>query len=223
MATLDTNRHIGPRERLRDEGVSSLTDQDLIAIILSPGANGMPSEMLAKELLRTYGPLNRLLIRRTAELADVKGIGLAKACRLIAALELGRRAAEQRDADPVIATFDDVCKRWARLSSEPEEVFVAIGVNNRNRILGEWVVARGCESGINLNPRKVFTLLMKERVSRVVFVHNHPSGDPTPSAEDLMFTRRLLESARLLDITVLDHVIIASGGSASLRSYMEME
>jgi len=94
---------------------------------------------------------------------------------------------------------------------------VAISVNARNRVVGEWTVARGWESGVNLTPRQVMTLLVKESTGRVVFVHNHPSGDPTPSPEDVRFTQRLLEAARTLDIRVLDHVIVASGGFASIR------
>jgi len=90
-------------------------------------------------------------------------------------------------------------------------------VNSRNRVLGEWVVARGWESGVNLTPRQVFTLLVKESASRVVLVHNHPSGDPTPSAEDIRFTSQILEAARTLSIRVLDHVIVAADGAVSLR------
>ena len=117
----------------------------------------------------------------------------------------------------VIQTSADVARRCARLASEPDEVFVAVAVNSRNRVLGEWVVARGWESGVNLTPRQVFTLLVKESASRVVLVHNHPSGDPTPSAEDIRFTSQILEAARTLSIRVLDHVIVAADGAVSLR------
>lgn len=114
-------------------------------------------------------------------------------------------------------TSDDVAQRMARLKSEVVEVFVAIGVNARNRVVGEWVIARGWESGVNLTPRQVMTLLVKECVGRVIFVHNHPSGDPTPSPEDVRFTQRLIDAAKTLDIRVLDHVVVAATGHASIR------
>ena len=114
-------------------------------------------------------------------------------------------------------TAADVAQRMARIAAEPIEVFVAVAVNVRNRVVGEWVIARGWESGVNLTPRQVMTLLVKEGVGRVVFVHNHPSGDPTPSPEDVRFTQRLIDAAKTLDIRVLDHVVVAMGGFASLR------
>jgi DNA repair protein RadC len=206
-----------PRERLRDEGVAALTDQELVAVLLAPGSRRRPAEALAGQVLDACGPVGRLQTRRTGELAAITGVGLAKACRLVAALELGRRAAERREDGEAIRDAADVARRWARLAGEPDEVFVAIGVNCRNRVVGEWVVARGWESGVNLTARQVFTLLVKEAVSRVLFAHNHPSGDPTPSGEDLRFTKRLIEAARCLDIKVLDHVVVASGGHASMR------
>ena len=206
-----------PRERMRDGGAAILTDHELVAILVSPGSRRQPSEALATSVLADCGSVRRLASRRPGELASLPGMGLAKACRLVAALELGRRAAEARDDGEPLKEASDVARRWARLAGEPDEAFVAIGVNARNRVVGEWVVARGWESGVNLTPRQVFTLLVKEGVTRVLFVHNHPSGDPTPSPEDVRFTGRLIEAARFLDIKVLDHVVVASGGHVGMR------
>lgn len=116
-----------------------------------------------------------------------------------------------------LITAADVAVRMARLKSEVVEVFVAIGVNARNRVVGKWVIAPGWESGVNLTPRQVMTLLVKECVGRVIFVHNHPSGDPTPSPEDVRFTQRLSDAAKTLDSRVLDHVVVSATGHASLR------
>jgi len=207
-----------PMERLLQSGPQALSDADLLAVLLSPGSPGHPGEAVARRLLAECGPVRRLAARRAGELAAMPGVGHVRACRLVAAFELGRRAAELRDPDAVIRDASDVHRRWARLESEPEESFVAIAVNARNRIVGEWVVARGWESGVNLHPRQIFTLLVKEGVGRVLFVHNHPSGDSTPSAEDIRFTRKLVEAGRCLEIRVLDHVIVASSGYTSMRA-----
>jgi len=142
----------------------------------------------------------------------------ARADRLLAAVELGRRAALPKDLGAPLKLAKDVADRFARYASDPNETFLAVGVNARNRVTFLGTIATGWESGVNLTTRQVFTILAKENVSRVIFVHNHPSGDPTPSAEDVRFTKRLIEAAELLEIKVLDHVIVSSGGFSNLRS-----
>ena len=131
-----------PRERMRDGGAAALTDHELVAILVSPGSRRRPSEALARDVLADCGSVRRLASRRPGELANLPGMGLAKACRLVAALELGRRATEARDDGEPLKEASDVARRWARLAGEPDEAFVAIGVNARNRVVGEWVVAR---------------------------------------------------------------------------------
>jgi len=198
-------------------GVAALSDTDLLTLLVSPGTRTLPGDRVARHLLGDCGSLRRLADRRPGELAALPGVGIAKACRVLAALELGRRTLAPQDDGPPLLRAADVAARCARLAHEPAEAFVAIAVNARNRVTGQWVVARGWESGVNLTPRQVFTLLVKESAHRVVFVHNHPSGDPAPSTEDVRFTARLLEASRCLDIRVLDHVIVSPGGFASLR------
>ncbi len=209
----------GPRERMVGLGVTALTDQDLLTLLVSPGTRANPGDRVARRLLQDCGSVRRLADRRPAELSGVPGVGLAKACRIVAAVELGRRMLAPADDGTPLLQARDVAARCARLAHDPVESFVAIAVNSRNRVTGEWIVARGWESGVNLTPRQVFTLLVKEGAHRVVFVHNHPSGDPAPSPEDVRFTARLLEAGRFLDIRVLDHVIVSPGGHASLRDH----
>jgi len=207
----------GPRERMMGLGPYSMSDMELLTILLSPGSKSVPCDMIARDLLAEFGSMKGLVERRTGELASIRGLGRAKACRVLAAIEMGRRAFMSGGEASVMSTARDVNERCMGLAGERDEVFCAIAVNSRNRVKGEWVVARGWESGVNLTPRQVFTLLVKESVSRVIFVHNHPSGDPTPSAEDFRFTERLIEAARCLTIRVLDHVIVATDGFTSLR------
>lgn len=200
-------------ERLATFGVSVLTDAEVVALTLGSCAD--PD--LGRRVLDAVGTPHGLLSRRMNELACIPGIGPQRAQRLLAALELGKRATVAFDPGRPLMTADDVAQRMARLKSETVEVFEAIGVNARNRVVGEWVIARGWESGVNLTPRQVMTLLIKECVGRVIFVHNHPSGDPTPSPEDVRFTQRLIDAATTLDIRMLDHVVVAATGYASIR------
>lgn len=198
-------------------GPGSISDQELLSILLSPGTRNHTCDMLAVRLLTEFGSLRGLHNRRPGELTAIGGLGLAKACRVVAAAELGRRSLQREGKKKIIQSGADVSRQCAWLASETDEVFLAVSLNSRNRVLGEWVVARGWETGVNLTPRQVFTLLAKESAFRVVFSHNHPSGDPSPSSEDLRFTERLIDAGRSLGIRVLDHVIVASDGFISLR------
>jgi DNA repair protein RadC len=201
------------RERMGTFGASVLSDAEVVALIL-----GTDSDLdLGRRVLEVVGTPHGLLTRRMKELSIIPGLGPRKAQRLMAALELGRRASLARETGKAMNAPGDVAQYMARLRAEPVEVFVALGVNSRNRVIGDYEIARGWESGVNLTPRQVMTLLVKECIGRVILVHNHPSGDPTPSPEDVRFTNRLIEAARTLDIRVLDHVVVAGGGHASLR------
>ncbi len=204
------------KERMAAFGPAAMSDAELVGMVLGSTPRSR-LEATVRSLLDVVGTPRGLASRRVTELASVPGMTGTRAHQLLAAIELGARAQVAVDAGQPLMTAADVAARCQRLKSEPNEVFLAIAVNARNRVTGEWVVARGWESGINLTPRQVFTLLAKEAVSRAIFVHCHPSGDPTPSPEDVRFTRRLIDAGRTLDIKVLDHVIVASSGHASIR------
>lgn len=162
-------------------------------------------------------PLEGLQSRTLNELAAMPGMSRSRAVRLLAAMEVGKRALVPQITVGPLSDGASVARHCAGYSAEPNELFIALVVNARNRIVGEYIIARGWESGVNLTERQVYTRLLKEGAGRVIFVHNHPSGDPTPSPEDVRFTRKLIDGARLLGLKVLDHVIVASGGHASMR------
>jgi len=214
----NTSENLGPREELCLKGPHVMSDCDLLTIILSPGTREYPAYVLARRVLKECRGLEGLRTRRPAELEAIPGVGRAKACRIIAAAELGRRLATCSNLATPLSSPQEVARYAQKYATEVDEVFVAVALNVKNRPIGEWVIARGWESGVNLTIRQIFTVLLKEGVSRVVFVHNHPSGDPTPSHDDIRFTERVLQGAQTVDIKVLDHVIVAQKGFVSLRA-----
>jgi len=199
------------RERMVQFGASSLSDLEVLAMMI-----GVDTDV-AQGVLDAVGSLHGLHGRRVAELSSLPNMTDARADRLLAAVELGKRSIRRPDMGEPLGTGSAVAERYQRLATETTEQFMAVAVNARLRATGEWVVARGWESGVNLTVKQVMTLLVKENVSRVIFIHCHPSGDPTPSNDDIRFTGKLIEAARTLEIKVLDHIVIASGGHASLR------
>jgi DNA repair protein RadC len=214
----NTTQLLGPREELCNRGAHLISDCDLLTIILSPGMKEHPAYVLARRVLKECRGLEGLKCKRPAELEAIPGVGRAKACRIVAAAELGRRLATCTKDSVPLSNPEEVARYAQKYATEGDEVFVAIGVNVKNRPIGEWAIARGWESGVNLTIRQIFTVLLKEGVSRVIFVHNHPSGDPTPSHDDIKFTEKILHGAQTVDIKVLDHVIVAQKGFASMRA-----
>ncbi len=207
----------GPRERLQAQGVNSLSDADLLAILISTGTASASCETVARDMLRRGRNLRDLAARSVKELAGLEGLGAAKACRILAAAEFGRRLLRDEVRGAPLNSADLVHAACRDLATRREEVFAVLVVDSRNRLRGRFILAQGWESGVNLTPRQVLSFLLKEGATRVVCVHNHPSGDPLPSAEDVAFTRRLLEAMALVDIRALDHVIVAGTGFCSMR------
>lgn len=200
-----------PRERFWAVGAGSLTAQELVAIVLGTGYAGRDAVAVAGDLLgRTDGSLRRLGARPWAELARVPGVGRAKAARLAAALELGRRAAVEGDPVPVrVRGPDDVHRLCgSRLRDLPVEEFRVLALGSQSQVLAELLITRGLLNSALVHPREVFRAAIAEAAAGIIVVHNHPSGDPTPSAEDREVTRQLVEAGRVLDVPVFDHVIV---------------
>lgn len=214
-----------PRERLERYGPRALAPRELLALLIEtglPALAGRPARSaldLAGDLLREFSAgdgqpsLRRLMTAPITEVCGVPGIGPAKAAKILAALDLGRRAAEEaRPERDRMSSPGDVYERMRfTLRDLPHEEFHVLLLNTQNEILRDLQVTRGTLDASLVHPREVFKPAIAESAAAVVLVHNHPSGDPTPSAEDREVTRQLRGAGRVLGIDVLDHVIVGEG------------
>ncbi len=208
-----------PRERLLRHGPESLSTTELIAILLGSGMRGMPVLQLSHELLTHFGTLRDLADATVEELCQIKGLGNAKALQLKAAFSLGMRASrpiaepKYRIDNPVHAYHlvrDELVK-------EKRELFLVILIDTKGYVICHQVVAIGTLSNSLVHPREVFYPAIRHKASSMILIHNHPSGDPTPSPEDFDVTRNLIEVGKLMGIPVNDHLIIGESSYISLR------
>jgi DNA repair protein RadC len=201
-----------PRERLWALGAAALTATELLAILLGTGDGTSDASGLARDLLaRADGSLRELASRPAAELTRTRGVGSAKAARLLAAFELASRILqEQRPALPRVRAPEDVVTLLSpRLRDLAVEEFHVLALDSQSRVRREILVTRGLLNSALVHPREVFRAAIAEAAAGIIVVHNHPSGDPTPSPEDRAVTRQLAEAGKLLDLPLYDHVILA--------------
>ena len=207
-----------PRERLYFNGPTALADAELLALQLGSGRRGQDAVQVARELLAAYGSLAEVAGRDVIELARQRGVGRAKAARLAAAFELtrtlrsrtpGTRTSLGSPAE-VFAAFGPLMEDLKR------EVFRIALLDAKNALVRDLVISEGTLSASLVHPREVFKPAILESAASVILLHNHPSGDPTPSRDDIRLTRQLVECARLLDLRVHDHVVIGRGRFISL-------
>jgi DNA repair protein RadC len=209
-----------PRERLRDAGADKLSNVELLAVLLRTGTMNDSALSLAEKLLARFGGITGVAHATIHELCEVDGIGEAKAAQLKAALELGSRAARDgKGALPVVRSADDIAAlvldQMSLLEQEEVRVFV---LDARNRIVAEEMAYKGSVHTAHVRLAEIFSGAVRRKASAIVVVHNHPSGDPTPSAADIQLTKQLVEASRLLEIDVLDHIVIGGGRYASLAT-----
>jgi DNA repair protein RadC len=215
----DLPEHERPRERLEAVGAAGVANAELIAIVLRTGASKQTAVELAGALLVEYGSLEALASADVASLSAFKGIGRAKACQIAAAFELGRRVASHRDGRrPVIDKPEKLVDLLrAELAPMKHETFRVALLNAKNELLRIAPVSEGILSGSIVHPRETFRTAISEGCYCIILLHNHPSGDPEPSAEDIKITRTLADAGRIIGIRVLDHIIIAARGFRSLK------
>jgi DNA repair protein RadC len=221
----------GARERLHDRGVEALSDADLVALLLGTGGQGEPVARLAERVLRELGGLHQLGRSSAGQLARIKGLGTGKSARLSAAVELGRRAVTRPlPRGGRIASSEDVYRAFGPfLAHRQHEELWAVALDARQRMLCQVQLARGGLSACPASLGDVFRPLIREGASGLIVIHNHPSGAPDPSPEDLAFTDRVAQAGELLGIFLLDHVIVAADGyyscldAGSYRGPLEAE
>lgn len=204
-----------PREKMQKGGADSLSDAELLALILRVGdhASHQSAIDLGRNLLQTFGDLRRLSTATFAELCSVRGAGPAKAASILAALTLAGRLKANRleNLERFTSPLQIFNHFHYRFRDRRKEYFIALLLDGKNRIIHEEQVSEGSLNQSIVHPREVFNRAVKDSAAAVILVHNHPSGDPAPSREDREITRRLKEAGDVLGIRVLDHIIIGDG------------
>ncbi|MDP2744832.1 MAG: DNA repair protein RadC [Dehalococcoidia bacterium] len=210
-----------PRERMMRYGAESLSAVELLALILGRGIRGESVMVTAQQLLSRFGSFGGMARASIEELSMVRGIGPAKATQLKAAFELNRRLEEQTSipdaAGAVKSPQDAVGQVRSMLKGKKKEHFLAILLNTRNRVIKVTPISMGTLDSSLVHPREVFMEAISASAASMIVAHNHPSGELSPSEEDIKLTKRLKEAGELLGIEVLDHIIVADTGFISMR------
>jgi DNA repair protein RadC len=208
-----------PRERMMHYGAESLSQAELLAILLRTGTHQESAIHVAQRILSQVGGLRQLADLSIEEMIEIKGIGPAKAVQLKAGIELGRRMANSRLNEPVIirSPQDAAAILTEQLRYLQKEHFVCLFLNTKNHVIAQETLSMGSLNASIVHPREVFRAAIKCSSASIICAHNHPSGDPAPSPEDIALTARLLKAGEIVGIDVLDHLIIGDKGFVSLK------
>ncbi|MHB1421230.1 MAG: RadC family protein [Bacillota bacterium] len=213
----DLPAELRPRERMLSAGAEALSNAELLAIILRTGSPVATALDLARDILSKPEGMRFLIEATVQELNNIKGIGLAKAAQLKAAVELGKRITviDKEEKPAIRSPLDAANLVMEEMRFLDREHFRCILLNTKNRVIRVETVSVGSLNSSIVHPREVFKSPVRHSAAAIILVHNHPSGDPTPSREDLEVTRRLVEAGKILGIDVLDHIIIGNRGYQS--------
>lgn len=208
-----------PRERFIKHGPESLSNQELLAILLRTGTKAESVLQLAQRLIKEFEGLRMLKDATLEELTQIKGIGEAKAIQILAAVELGRRinSLSNEERYSIRSPEDGANYVMEEMRFLNQEHFVCLYLNTKNQVIHKQTVFIGSLNASIVHPREVFREAFRRSAASIICIHNHPSGDPTPSREDIEVTRRLKECGRMIGIEILDHIIIGDKRFVSLK------
>jgi len=209
-----------PRERLSKLGIESLSSQEVIALILGRGIKDESVLVTAQKLLSEFGNLKNIAAASVEQLTEIKGVGPAKAAQIKAAFELGRRLenSDNESQQNTVKSPEDAIKSIKnQLKGKKKEHFMVLSLDTRNHLTNTRMISIGSLDSSIVHPREVFKEAISSTAASVIFVHNHPSGDPTPSEDDIKLTKRLIEAGEIIGIEVLDHIIVCDGDYVSMK------
>ncbi len=211
---------IRPRERLRDIGASNLSDAELVAILLRDGTRGQNVLTLSQSVLARFPNLRLLANATLDEMCEINGIGEAKGCQILAALELGKRASgfSRNYEMPITRPEDAYNLVKADMQFLEKEELRALLLNNKHHVTASEMIYRGTVNSASVRVAEILRPAIRSNSTGIIVVHNHPSGDPTPSPEDILVTRRIRQSADMMDIELLDHIIVGERDFVSMKS-----
>ncbi|SMB92142.1 DNA replication and repair protein RadC [Desulfonispora thiosulfatigenes DSM 11270] len=208
-----------PRERLDKYGVRALSDRELIAILLTTGSTKKTALEIAEQVLTRHNGLRGILDISLEELSSFDGIGIAKASRIISAVEIGKRISlKGQEFKPTIKSPEDVANLlMEKMRYLDREHFKVILLNTKGQVIKCETISIGTLNSSLVHPRELFKIAIRRSAASIILVHNHPSGDTSPSREDIQVTKKIMEAGKLLDIKVLDHIIIGDKSFLSLK------
>jgi DNA repair protein RadC len=217
----DLPEALRPREKALKLGISCLSDDELLAVILSSGYQGVSALELAREILRETGGLGGLMSRSMAEIMEIKGVKLAKAAQLAACQELVKRERYDGLQQADVIASPQALVRWlqAQIGNNGQESFLAVFLDIHNRVKGHQEIFRGSSDTIHIQARELFAQALRQKACRLIIAHNHPSQSVAPSAADRQATRELSQAGALMNIPVLDHIIVAAADYYSFREH----
>lgn len=206
-----------PREKLEKKGTQALHKEELLAIILRAGIKGKNVLQLAQDILSKYGD-KKLIDASFEELRNIHGVGPTKAAQVMASIELGKRLYKEKvEKEVFINSSEDVLKEVEHIRENKKENFIVLYLDARNRLIYKETVSIGILNANLIHPREVFEPAVRYLAAQIIIVHNHPSGNPEPSEEDLEITEKLVKSGKILGIEVIDHVIVTKNKFLSMK------